>query len=155
MPDFRNPHGEEFDDTASDKAWVPDDALASLVSERELNPDESDEQLTRRLFKENSAKAALQIVFVSNHGTNERTRLDASKYIVERVLGKIGDDVFEGAKNPLEALMEDVLEQAEAFANSNISSSSSNNSSSNSSNPYTETPGSTPDNGKGILDENR
>lgn len=145
MPDFSRGDNagdnEEYDRSieGDDKSWVPDDALASLVSERAINPDESEEQLTRRLFKENSASAALQIIHVSHHGTNERTRLDASKYIVERVLGKIGDDKFEGEKNPLEALMEGVLEQAEAFANS----------------PYNHPAIETPDDGKGILDENK
>lgn len=98
-----------------DKDWVPDEALAALTSERSLSPDETEEQLTRRLFRENAANAALGIIHIAVHGTNERTRLDASKYVVERVLGKVGDDAYDAEKSPLEALMEGVLQQAEAF----------------------------------------
>ena len=100
-----------------DENWVPDAALKGLITEREVHPEESEEQLTRRLFRENSAAAALGIIHVSKHGQNERTRLDASKYIVERVLGKVGDDAYEGEKSPLELLMAGVLQSAESFAN--------------------------------------
>jgi hypothetical protein len=41
----------------------------------------------RRLFEENSARAALQIIRLSEGASGERVRLDASKYIIERVLG--------------------------------------------------------------------
>jgi hypothetical protein len=41
----------------------------------------------RRLFEENSATAAMRIITLSNSAASERVRLDASKYIVERVLG--------------------------------------------------------------------
>ena len=96
-------------------SWVADEALASLVSERQVHPEETEEQLTRRLFRENSANAALGIIHIAVHGANERTRLDASKYVIERVLGKVGDDAFQAEKSPLESLMEGVLQQAEAF----------------------------------------
>lgn len=112
MSDYIN--GPEDSDDAIDN-WIPDEALKGLVTEREVHPEESEEMLTRRLFRENSANAALGIIHIAVHGTNERTRLDASKYVVERVLGKVGDDAFDAAKSPLESLMEGVLMQAEAY----------------------------------------
>lgn len=104
------PNADENDDS-----WIADEALASLVTEREVHPDETEEQMTRRLFRENAANAALAIIHTAVHGTNERTRLDASKYVVERVLGKVGDDAYDAEKSPLEALMEGVLKSAEEF----------------------------------------
>lgn len=99
----------------SDDSWIPDEALNSLVAERTVHPDESEEQLTRRLFRENSSSAALGIIHIAVYGTNERTRLDASKYVVERVLGKVGDDAFDAEKSPLELMLEGVMRQAETF----------------------------------------
>lgn len=99
------------------KMWIPDDALKSLVTERTLNPQESEETLSRRLFTENAAAATVSIIHTALHGTNERTRLDASKYIVERVLGRVGDDAFGGEKSPVEAFLDDVVVEVEAYAN--------------------------------------
>ena len=105
---------EEFDDPN----WVPDEILASMKMERSKGPTgeiESDEAISRRIFKENAPLAASAIARLAIHGASERTRLDASKYIVERVLGPVGNDV--GAADPIRDFMEDVIQKAEAFAN--------------------------------------
>ena len=56
----------------------------------------------RRLFEENSASAAMKIISLSSSASSERIRLDASKYIVERVLGPLGQGGNEGAPGSLE-----------------------------------------------------
>jgi sensor histidine kinase regulating citrate/malate metabolism len=101
---------------ADDDSWVPEDALANLTSERTLNPAETEEQLARRLLKENVPQAVLAIIHTSQHGTSERVRLDASKYIVERVLGKVGDDAY-GEISPLTKFLDQMASDAEAHAN--------------------------------------
>lgn len=54
------------------------------------HPDgETPKQTLRRLFEENSAGAAMRLISLSTHASSERVRLDASKYIVERVLGPL------------------------------------------------------------------
>ena len=92
--------------------WVPDEALDALTAEREFHPAEDEKQLTRRLFRENSPVAAMGIINTAKHDPNSRVRLDAQKYIIERVLGKVGDDAT-GDKLPLETF----LAQVEAAAN--------------------------------------
>lgn len=91
-------------------AWVPDDALAALVTERDLHAGETEEQMARRLMIENVGAAVMSIVNVAMHGSTERSRLDASKYIVERVLGRVGDDAFGGTRSPAELLVESVTD---------------------------------------------
>lgn len=64
----------------------------------------------RRLFEENSIKAGMQIINLSNTAMSERIRLDASKYIVERVMGPMtassGSGV--GAAGSLEHALEEL-----------------------------------------------
>jgi hypothetical protein len=78
----------------TNEAGEPDDkALEAARMEAQVfgrapnGEGETPRQTLRRLFEENSARAALQIINLSNSASGERVRLDASKYIVERVLG--------------------------------------------------------------------
>src|SRR3954471_1660372 len=91
-----------------DKAWVPDDALAALVSEAEIHPEESPEQTARRLLLENVGPVTLGIIHTALHGTNERTRLDAQKYVMERVLGRVGDDAFGAERSPVDSFVDKI-----------------------------------------------
>ena len=63
---------------------------------------ETAEQTLRRLFEENSANAAMNIIRMSNSAGSERVRYDASKYIVERVLGPLGSASDAGAPGSIE-----------------------------------------------------
>lgn len=108
------------DDERRHADWVPSDAIASLAAERQVHPEETEEDTARRLLKENVDRAVLGIVHISQHGSNEKMRFDASKYIVERVLGKAGEEATT-EQNPIE----EFLNKIEAAANSGSSSSSS------------------------------
>jgi predicted hydrolase (HD superfamily) len=96
-----------MDMNESESSWVPDDALNSLVTERTIHPEEDNEATARRLLRENVAASVLGIVHTAIHGTNERTRLDAQKYVVERVLGRVGDDAY-GATSPVADFISDI-----------------------------------------------
>jgi hypothetical protein len=100
-------------DNASQPDEELDDLLSSIKMERTLGPagSESDEALARRIFKENAPLAAASIAKLALHGQSERTRLDASKYVIERVLGPAGNDT--GSSDPLA----DFLRGVEALAN--------------------------------------
>jgi hypothetical protein len=60
--------------------------------ERAVYANETEEQMARRIFREALPMAAASIVDIASNSQNDRTKLDASKYIVERNLGKVGDD---------------------------------------------------------------
>jgi len=124
---------DEFEGTSDEDAsapstprvpqtWNADDALDFLVMERAVNPSESVEEMSRRLFHENLPTAVASIVHVAIHSPNEKTRLEASKYVVERVLGKIGTETLDEGKSPWEELLANVVtngvDAAESHANS-------------------------------------
>lgn len=92
--------------------WVPDDAVAALAMERTFH-NETPAVMARRLFQENAANAAAAICHIAVHGTNERIRLDAAKYVVERVLGRVGDDIFE--VNPVDELISSVTTYVNSY----------------------------------------
>lgn len=88
--------------------WTSSAAAEALVHERSVRPDETHEAMGRRLLAENVGVAVMGIIHTAEHGSNERLRLDAQKYIVERVLGKVGDDAFE--VDPLAKFISEVTE---------------------------------------------
>jgi hypothetical protein len=96
--------------------WDSDEAFAAVKMEKTVNPHESNASLTRRLFEEAAPQAALTLVHLAQHATNENTRMNAAKYVTERVLGKIGDDT-EGTSTPLESLLEEMHQTIENHAN--------------------------------------
>lgn len=96
--------------------WLPDSAFQSLRLEREMvHPEESNAQTSRRMLDESAPVAVAAILHIAKYGTNERTRLTAAQYVVDRVLGRIGDDVNAGEKDPLEMFLGEVSK----FANEN------------------------------------
>lgn len=109
---------DEFED---DPTALTDEQIEALRTERTTiyasddGTEESHEAQARRIFRENAGVAATTLVNLAIHGVSERTRLDAAKYVTERVLGKIGDE--NGADDPLRSFMEDLAKKAESFAN--------------------------------------
>lgn len=101
---------------ADDPDWLPDDAVAALNQERVFTQ-ETPAEMARRIFKESAPNAAASIVHVALYGSNERLRLDASKYVVDRVLGRVGEDVNIGVDSPLDAMIKQMELAAEAHAN--------------------------------------
>lgn len=75
--------------------------LSGESLERAVYVNETEEQMARRIFREALPTAARAIADISRDSTNDRTRLDASKYIVERNLGKVGDDAAHVGDNAL------------------------------------------------------
>jgi hypothetical protein len=102
---------------ADDPDWLPQSAIDALNTERSVITGETQEQTARRLLRENAPGATLAIIHIALYGSNERLRLDAGKYVLDRVLGRPGDDVGEGSKSPLEAALERMQEAAEVHAN--------------------------------------
>jgi hypothetical protein len=59
----------------------------------------------------------VSIVHIALYGSSERLRLDAAKYVTDRVLGRVGDDVIIGKNSPLDQLIMNMQKAAEAHAN--------------------------------------
>jgi hypothetical protein len=115
--------GENGDTNQYSQAdWLPEKAVESLKMERVLhNGEETDAQLSRRLMQEASPLIATGIIHTALHGATDRVRLDAQKYVLDRVLGKPGDDAYETVQSPLETLVTLLTKDAEEYANADHS----------------------------------
>jgi len=97
--------------------FIDEDAVQrALQMERVTHSEESTEDLTHRLFKENSPAIAMQMVNIALRGSSERLRLDAGKYVIDRVMGPVGKETHR-ADSPLDKMVRDMQEAAEAAAN--------------------------------------
>ena len=110
-------------DTSADKelrrvaSWIPEDALAEIAAER-TKPEhdgETHQQYARRMMEESLPQVVKGLVFTAVHSTNDRIRLDAQKYLVDRVLGKPGEDASKKGLSSLETLFKNMEESAEAL----------------------------------------
>lgn len=56
-----------------------------------LNSPELLAEAAQKEFVRSAKAAAQEIVAIAQHGSNDRVRLDAAKYIIDRALGRIGE----------------------------------------------------------------
>jgi len=79
------------DDGEEDDGFPPQEDTDALIMERTIHGDEAYDAMAYRLFEENVYTAALSIIQMAVHGSTERIKFEAAKYVVDRVLGRIGD----------------------------------------------------------------
>jgi hypothetical protein len=91
------------------REWDPDDIAQKLVVPRSGAEEQTPESQATTTFRESLPVAAASICHLALHSANERIRLDASKYVVERNLGRIGENNLPGAKDPVDDLIKEVL----------------------------------------------
>jgi hypothetical protein len=73
--------------------WIPEDELKLLQSQPKASPSLQDnEKLAMQIFRDNLPLAAEVIGDLMVNGEKESTRLNAAKYITERVLGRVGEN---------------------------------------------------------------
>jgi len=75
---------------ASNMDWVPEEELELLKNAPppSVVTKESAEKIAMAIFRDNAALCAEIICDIAVNSENEKTRLTASKYVVERVLGR-------------------------------------------------------------------
>jgi hypothetical protein len=91
------------------REWNPDDIGNQLVSPRMGKEEQTPESQATDQFRTNLPVAAAAICHLACHSVNERIRLDAAKYVVERNLGRIGEHNLPSAKDPVDELIKEVL----------------------------------------------
>lgn len=97
MPEFKDKDPRKTDQVvkgeihSDELTYVSEDDIKLLQAEQDtLGGDSVD--MGRRHFEENLPLAVQSIVKIARHSENDKLRFDASKYIVERVLGKVQDN---------------------------------------------------------------
>lgn len=104
-----------YNQSMDDQGFAPtgDDAfdakLSALAEERSMTQDSIQTQ-GEELFKQHLIQSVLGICNLSMHATNEKLRFDAQKYVVERVIGRLGDVQEMGEDDPLEKLARSIQE---------------------------------------------
>ena len=95
--------------------WIPEDALKEIAQERS-KPEfdgESIEQYSRRMMEDALPQVTKGLINTAIHSTNDRIRFDAQRYLMERVLGKPGEDTANKGLTSLESLFKNMSEAAE------------------------------------------
>ena len=87
--------------------WNPDDAFASLVAETIDGHNGDHLKHAEAIIHDAAPIAAQTIVHIAKFSPVEKVRLDASKYIIERTLGKTGSG--DSGTNPLEDLFKEAM----------------------------------------------
>jgi hypothetical protein len=93
--------------------WDADEALHSLADETRILDGDDPTMSARRIFRENAAIAATTICHIAKYCPSDRTRFEAAKYVVERNLGRIGEETTV-EDDPLQALMASVVKSEES-----------------------------------------
>lgn len=96
--------------------WDVEKALQDAVAADQLEV-ESYEDQTRRHLKQAAPAAAMSIIKTALYSHNEKLKYQASQYIVDRMLGRIGEEKQSGETSPLEALLGEVVQTVEDYAN--------------------------------------
>lgn len=100
--------------------WMPEDELRMLQNQPKISPSVNDnEKIAMAIFRDNVALAAEIIGDLAINGDKESTRLNASKYIVERVLGKIGDTATNAQGDVWDELFSNVAREPTAEERAN------------------------------------
>jgi hypothetical protein len=100
----------------ADESWVPEESLSFLTQETLLHPDETPVERAKRLMTENVDTAAATMIWIARNSDSERNRAEASKYIMERVLGRAGDAPATGTLDDLFARLDKMNELAAAHS---------------------------------------
>ncbi len=103
-------HDPDYDHWVSDADLQAAMQMEQTVFGRDLSSGAS-KSLAKRLFQENAAAAAQSIIKTAVHGSTEKVRFDAAKYVLDRALGPVSlvgkDDNDE--LDPLEAAVHQLM----------------------------------------------
>jgi len=102
-PQSQPPTPEEVEATLMANTDVTEEELDALKDEADTLHDGDQKAFTENLLVQNAPRAVLQIAELAQKGSTERVRLDAAKYIVERVLGPLNklDPTKDMSRDPI------------------------------------------------------
>jgi len=110
----QNPYNPGDDERASQMGegaeelaiWNPKRAVEALAEEHSVFDSEKDEETASRLLCETAPQVALSMIHMALNARSESIRLNASKYVLDRVLGPPRPkDPNEGEDGPIEVLV--------------------------------------------------
>jgi len=89
--------------------FLTDEDFAALAMS--ADPPGKYEAVTANLLRKHASKAAQAVVDIALNSENDRVRLDAAKYIIDRTLGRVGEERQrdEDGRAPWEKVFDSVL----------------------------------------------
>lgn len=104
--DNEDPRDPSFTGNNPKGEWITEEDVKALEMERDVLGDD-EEQQAHRILKENLPAVVHSIVKLARSAQSETVRLSASKYVVDRNLGRITDPDT-GDDDALRKVLEDV-----------------------------------------------
>lgn len=120
--DANNSNGEEI----PMDVWVPDRALEAINMERAMNPDITEIALANKILKDNLPVIAVGITHTAKYSPDARLRQQAQIYVMDRVMGKVGNNVVT-EDSPIDALNNELLKLVGAALDEEVAVSSAGN----------------------------
>lgn len=108
MPDLTGPPPEE-----GSQALTPEQQVEALKEEAAALG-KSPREMADSLLEEHLPSAILALVDMSRSSANERIRLDAAKYLTDRVLGRISDATGADTSTPLDDVIDRITSDVAA-----------------------------------------
>ena len=105
-------------DSDSASEWVTQADLDLIKCETIENPDVTPEDLSIKFQRNALPEVTLGVLRIAKHHPDARLRLDASKYVMDRILGKPGTYITTGDDLPVEAIMNSVMNNIDQMLNS-------------------------------------
>lgn len=105
----------------SKSIWDTNDAVESLVMERQVTKTTSNEDLTKELLSAAAPMAAQRIIHIALHDPNGNTALRAATYITDKAYG---DESAKPGKSLWEEMVGTVVSDLEVHANRTFAPSS-------------------------------
>lgn len=99
----------EIAGTLSTMQPLDPEAIAALADERGIMEETETDQAIR-LLRQNLVPAVASICTIACYSENERLRLQAATYVVERNLGRVQDAIIQQAKDPFRDFLADCIE---------------------------------------------
>lgn len=107
---LRTPRDEVEDETPNIDTTVTEEDLALLNTESETLDGDDIIITSERILRQSLGGAILAISKLARASKNDKIKLDAAKYIIDRNLGPLAQvNPVGGKKNPLEELLGDVV----------------------------------------------
>src|SRR5882757_1757501 len=106
-------NGKDSDNQKPGKEWIPDEALESMVMERSLHEGENNVKTSRRLVDENLPIVAQSMIHLAIHSSSERIRFDAGRYLMDRAMGRVGEESVTPESTPISEFLESVLQDVD------------------------------------------
>ena len=101
--------------------WDPDEALLATVKDKEIFNTSYEDQ-TREVLDQAGPSAARSVVNMALYSQNEPVRLKAATYILDRQLGRTGEEKqSQSTVDPLTALLGEIVKEVEHHANTGSS----------------------------------